>query len=215
MATRPQHHSQGYTLIEMFAVIGIVSVVAAFAMPSFLSLNKPLRYGVSQFKGQLSLVRLKAISSSQAYRIRPKFATLAEYPFFDQNDTRRIARNFIVERAVNCQATTGWEVASQFDLDLPKDVGLDLSGNASLPPGDTIVPIQSPTASLTWNLCFDNRGIVDKNDFSILLKDYQGNNKGQLAWFRITKVGGTIITTYDRNNLLLNEGGTSQGNPIF
>jgi prepilin-type N-terminal cleavage/methylation domain-containing protein len=69
----PKYNSQGYTLLEMLAVLGMVAVVVGFATPSFLALNKPLRNGTSQFVSQLSLIRSKAISGNQAYRLRPKY----------------------------------------------------------------------------------------------------------------------------------------------
>jgi prepilin-type N-terminal cleavage/methylation domain-containing protein len=144
----PKYNSQGYTLLEMLAVISIVGIVIGFAAPSLLALNKPLRDGTSQFKSTLGLIRSKAISSNQAYRIRPKYFTTAEYlgQKYPGNP-----HNFIVEYAANCQVNTygygigktgttdpnrppnltypngipdGWQQASQFDLDLPESVGV-------------------------------------------------------------------------------------------
>ncbi len=41
----PKYNSQGFTLIEMLAVITLAGIIMGFALPSFLSLNKPLRDG--------------------------------------------------------------------------------------------------------------------------------------------------------------------------
>jgi prepilin-type N-terminal cleavage/methylation domain-containing protein len=144
----PNYNSQGYTLMEMLAVISIVGIVMGFAAPSLLALNKPLRDGTSQFKSTLGLIRSKAISSNQAYRIRPKFPTKAQYIGEKYPQT---PRNFIIEYAANCQVNTygygvgktgttdpnrppnttypnglpdGWLQANQFDLDLPEAVGI-------------------------------------------------------------------------------------------
>ena len=80
MAIRPpNYNSQGFTLLEMIITLGVAGIIVGFAAPSFLSWNKPLRDGSLQFKSHLSLIRSKAISSGQAYRLRPKYNTLAEY----------------------------------------------------------------------------------------------------------------------------------------
>jgi prepilin-type N-terminal cleavage/methylation domain-containing protein len=131
----PKYTSQGFTLVEMLVVLIIGGIVMGIAAPSMLSLNKPLRDGSLQMKSHLSLIRSKAISSSQAYRIRPKYPTAAEYKGEKYQET---PHNFIVEYAPNCQVTKygsglpsntppvpdGWKAASQFDLDLPDSIGV-------------------------------------------------------------------------------------------
>jgi prepilin-type N-terminal cleavage/methylation domain-containing protein len=145
----PKYNSQGYTLLEMLAVILLAGIVMGFAAPSLLSLNKPLRDGTIQFKSHLGLIRSKAISTNQAYRIRPKYPTVAQYTGDRYQQT---PHNFIVEYAANCQVSTegyglrsstapvdpdraynatypngipdGWMAASQFDLDLPETIGV-------------------------------------------------------------------------------------------
>jgi prepilin-type N-terminal cleavage/methylation domain-containing protein len=145
----PKYTSQGFTLVEMIVVIVIAGIIMGFVAPSLLSLNKPLRDGSLQMKSHLSLIRSKAISSSQAYRVRPKYPTAAEYTGEKYQAT---PHNFIVEYAANCQVTEygyglakdaasatslrpynatyiggkpdGWMTASQFDLDLPDAIGI-------------------------------------------------------------------------------------------
>jgi hypothetical protein len=169
----------------------------AIATPSLLSLNKPLRDGSLQFKSQLSLIRSKAISSGKAYRIRPKFDTLAGYP-------DGVARNFVVEYAGNCKMSendvapvaTRWQRASQFDLDLPPNIGIPDTATVS---GTEAIP-----DSLDWTatgtpgkrICFDNRGILDDTNTKIVLKDFQGFNRAKLVELEMTKVGGVDIKTY-------------------
>jgi prepilin-type N-terminal cleavage/methylation domain-containing protein len=145
----PKYNSQGFTLVEMLTVLIIAGIVMGIATPSLLSMNKPLRDGTQQMKSHLSLIRSKAISSSKAYRIRPKYPTTAEYRGEKYQQT---PHNFIVEYAANCQVSTygyglsktnpstdpnrpynatypngqpdGWMTASQFDLDLPDAIGV-------------------------------------------------------------------------------------------
>jgi prepilin-type N-terminal cleavage/methylation domain-containing protein len=164
----PKYNSQGFTLIEMLATIALAGIIMGFALPSFLSLNKPLRDGSLEFKAQLSLIRSKAIASNQAYRIRPKYPTAAEYK---GQAYQGKPHNFIVEYAANCQVTKygyglsstnpstdpnrpynatypnglpdGWMAASQLDLDLPDAVGVDSAqiGGTATAPGTLSYPL--------------------------------------------------------------------------
>jgi prepilin-type N-terminal cleavage/methylation domain-containing protein len=188
----PKYNSQGFTLIEMIVTVMFAGILMAMATPSLLSLNKPLRDGSLQFKSQLSLIRSKAISSSKAYRIRPKFTALNDYP-------DGTARNFVVEYAANCKVTAtggtnGWQMASQFDLDLPPNIGIPV-GDITLP----VTPVVNAN-SLDWtttkSICFDNRGILEDTTTKVVLKDFQGFNKARLAELELTKVGGVDIKTY-------------------
>ncbi len=201
MAMRsPKYNSQGFTLLEMLTIVGIVGVLAGIAVPSLVSLNKPLRDGTNQFKSHLSLIRTKAIASNKAYRIKPKFSTLAEY-------SDGTARNFIVEYAANCRVTTnggtnGWQAASQFDLDLPPQIGLDTTSTATVAVPGTPSPGVTINQTLTWNICFDNRGIIGLTPPatappSIILKDFQGNSRAKLAAFVTSAVGGTDVYLYN------------------
>jgi prepilin-type N-terminal cleavage/methylation domain-containing protein len=207
----PKYNSQGFTLIEMIATVMVAGILMAIATPSLLSLNKPLRDGSLQFKSQLSLIRSKAISSSKAYRIRPKFDTLTDYP-----DER--ARNFVVEYANNCKmpendaTTLRWQAASQFDLDLPQNIGIPSDTTTTLPTG-------AVTNTLSGiRICFDNRGILDSSSTTkLVLRDFQGFNKAKLSSIELTTVGSVDINTYTESppstfaaiNL------SSEGNPEF
>jgi prepilin-type N-terminal cleavage/methylation domain-containing protein len=208
----PKYNSQGFTLIEMLVTIVIAGIIMGFALPSFLSLSKPLRDGSLEFKAQLSLIRSKAIAGNQAYRIRPKFSTTASA----YADGSR-ARNFVVEYASNCTApentatVLSWQAASQLDLDLPANVGItDITS--------TVIPdpsIGTVSNNLNWNggkgICFDNRGIV-ATATKFILKDFRGDNRARIAVFEVGKVGNVDITTYDNNIVKVPE---NQGNPAF
>ncbi len=208
MAIRPpKYNSQGFTLIEMIVTVMVAGILMAIATPSLLSLNKPLRDGSLQFKSQLSLIRSKAISSSKSYRIRPKFPALTDYP-----DGR--ARNFVVEYADNCKKdeTAGnWKMASQFDLDLPPNIGIPTTAT-------TLPTIGAVTNSLDWKaigsrICFDSRGILEDTNTKIVLRDFQGFNKAKLTAIELTKVGSVDVYTY--TDALTTIAPSSQGNPEF
>jgi prepilin-type N-terminal cleavage/methylation domain-containing protein len=209
----PKYNSPGFTLVEMLVVIVITGIILGIAMPSLLALNKPLRYGTLQFKSQLSLIRSKAIASNQAYRIRPKFPNRTAY----QNE---IPRNFVVEYAANCSVTAtgpnGWQMAPQFDVDLPENVGITDMASTTLPNPSGSPPTISVSNSLIWNICFDNRGIAS-NSPRLIIKDFRGDNQANIALFDISLIGGVDIYTYTKvpaasPTLIPLD---TQGNPVF
>jgi prepilin-type N-terminal cleavage/methylation domain-containing protein len=209
----PQNHSQGFTLIEMIVTVMVAGIIAGIALPSFLSLSKPLRDGSLQFKSQISLIRSKAIASGKAYRIRPKFDTRDDYP-------DGIVRSFVVEYAKNCKVLENgdfppvtppevrWQMASQFDLDLPPNIGIPNTPTSFSDP-----EINDVSTSLDWigdskRICFDNRGILDDTTTKIILKDFQGFNKAKIAAITITKVGEVDVNTYSENFTRIVKNGT-------
>jgi prepilin-type N-terminal cleavage/methylation domain-containing protein len=206
----PKYNSQGFTLIEMLVTLAVAGIIMGFAAPSFLSWNKPLRDGSLQLKSHLSLIRSKAISSNQSYRLRPKFTTTAEYP-------DGIQRNFVVEYATNCKKdeTAGnWKMASQFDLDLPPNIGIPTTTT-------TLPTIGAIANSLDWTtngqkICFDNRGILDDTTTKIILKDFRGDNKAKLVALDITKIGSVDINTYAESTpATFTQISINQDNPEF
>jgi prepilin-type N-terminal cleavage/methylation domain-containing protein len=219
----PKYNSQGFTLIEMLITLGVAGIILGIAAPSFLSFNKPLRDGSLQFKSHLNLIRSKAIASGQAYRLRPKYNTLAEY-------RNGIAHNFVVEYAANCRTpenniapvTTRWQMVSQLDLDLPLTIGIPAT-STTIPDVPTPITIDNP---LDWSgvgtangrgICFDSRGIVDSLATRIILRDFRGDNRAKLSVINLTLIGGIDVATYTENTpgnfvvISLN----NQGNPEF
>jgi prepilin-type N-terminal cleavage/methylation domain-containing protein len=185
----PKYSDRGFTLVEMLVVLLVAGIIAGFAVPSLLSLNKPLRDGTLLLKNQLSLVRSKAISSNQSYRILPN-------PVANPDGTR----SFVVEYAANCRVTAtgtnGWQRASQLDLDLPKNVGItDIATNISDP------AIGVVSNALGNGVCFDNRGIVDApiSPIRLILKDFRGDNRAKIALIEVGRLGSVDIYTYDSN----------------
>ncbi|WP_309743175.1 hypothetical protein, partial [Chamaesiphon sp. OTE_20_metabat_361] len=164
------------------------------------------RDGTLLFKSQLSLIRSKAISSNQSYRLKPN-------PDPNPDGTR----NFVVEYASNCKVSTtggtsGWQRASQFDLDLPKNIGItDIATTISDPASIGLV-----SNSLGDGVCFDNRGIVD-TPRKLILKDFRGDNKAKIALIDIGTIGSVDIYTYTSNTSTtpVRIAANSAGNPEF
>jgi prepilin-type N-terminal cleavage/methylation domain-containing protein len=224
----PKYNSQGFTLIEMVATLALAGIIMSFALPSLMTLDKPLRSGTFQFKNQLSLIRSKAISGSRAYRIRPRYPTAAEYRGQNYQGT---AHNFIVEYAANCRVDRygsgstgnpdGWQAASQLDLDLPDSirVGLDTTSTAAgtvtiLPANNladttgTSITVEAP---LNWSICYDNRGIAS-GSVALKLEDLRADNRSTSALISVGAIGSIDITTNDKNNNPTND---SNGEPVF
>jgi type II secretory pathway pseudopilin PulG len=205
----PKHNSEGFTLIEMIAILIVVGVISGFALPSLLSLNKPLRDGVSQFKSQLNLIRAKAIASNQAYRIKPLYSNRDDY-YNAKTNPDKIPRNFTVEYAANCNVImntttgkSGWKPASQFDLDLPKDVGLATSAEiAGITAKNSAMTVDDDLAK--WNICFDNRGLISRS-MNFALKDFQSNHRAKISIFQVLPVGGSTVSNYDKSGNLIPE----------
>jgi prepilin-type N-terminal cleavage/methylation domain-containing protein len=204
----PKHNSEGFTLIEMIVILVIVGIISGFALPSFLALNKPLRDGVSQFKSQLNLIRSKAISSNKAYRIKPLYPNRNDY-YNAKTNPDSIPRNFTVEYAQNCsipftnRGATGWNSATQFDLDLPKDVGLATSTDiAGITAKNSSMTVSDDLAN--WSICFDNRGIISRS-MNFALKDFQSNHRAKITIFQVLPVGGSTVSNYDKSGNLIPE----------
>jgi prepilin-type N-terminal cleavage/methylation domain-containing protein len=245
----PKYNSQGFTLIEMIVTLGIAGIILGFAAPSLLSWNKPLRDGSLQFRSHLSLIRSKAISSNQSYRIRPKYPTTAQYKGQKYQQT---PHNFIVEYAANCQVNTygtglaktaasatverpynatypegkpdGWMTASQFDLDLPDQIGVvsspmtQVNGAAVTATSQSFQPANQTALTtvtfepyLNWSICYDNRGVAFQ-PVDLTLQDFQGNNRAASALIQVIGVGNTDITTKDKNGGVIPPNGDS---PVF
>jgi prepilin-type N-terminal cleavage/methylation domain-containing protein len=62
---------QGFTQLEMVVTLAILGVFSALAGPQMFSVSKPLQNGTNQLAGILKQVRMRAIVTTTAYRVRP------------------------------------------------------------------------------------------------------------------------------------------------
>jgi Tfp pilus assembly major pilin PilA len=60
----------GFTLMEAMTTIAVLGVLVALGAPLFWGVNKPLQNATSQMEGVFKQVRMRAISTTTAYRIR-------------------------------------------------------------------------------------------------------------------------------------------------
>jgi prepilin-type N-terminal cleavage/methylation domain-containing protein len=237
----PKYNSQGFTLIEMIVTVSLAGIIMAFALPSLMTLDKPLRSGTFQFKNQLSLIRSKAISGSRAYRIRPKYPTSAQYRGEKYQGT---AYQFVVEYAANCQVNTfgpglpasglnpngtpnGWQAVSSLDLNLPESIGVatnpaptiairpfGATQNFDLADGSADTNGGTIDTHLNWSICYDNRGIASQ-PVALTLEDSRADNRSTSARIRVGVIGGVDIDTFDKNGSPTNSPSVNNNEPVF
>jgi prepilin-type N-terminal cleavage/methylation domain-containing protein len=171
----------GFTALELLAGLVIIGIISAIAIPNIASMYKPLSTAVSSTTSQLTLIRSKAMASSRAYRIRPRYATAAAYPGGKPND-------FIVQYnkdGGSCNQTNPdkWGFAPQFDFKLADRVIL---GNLS---------------ALGDGVCFDSRGIP-KNTTGVdfVLFDEQRGSQARSSKISVNGTGGVSYKTYSTDD---------------
>lgn len=161
---RKTANSEGMTLPEILIVLVAFGVLSAMAAPTITFATNPLRDTTNRFAGDFKLSRARAMSQTTAYRIRPTSQT-----------------QFIIERAnsSSCAATT-WTRAPGFaDEDLRFDTGVRLSA--------ATVNSNAVTPATNWSLCYDSRGLADRN-LRITLQDTDTNETARIEVFP----GGTV-----------------------
>ncbi|PSB05168.1 pilus assembly FimT family protein [Merismopedia glauca] len=140
-------NSQGFTLTELLAVVAIMGILAALAMPSVLWANKAGENATRQIAGNFKLARAKAMSKTSAYRVKG------------------ISENLVkVEYAKTCEADVAdWNIDSDFDVQLPKNTTI-------------LLPItvngQAVNNFANWQVCYDSKGISQQNTI-LSIKDSQ------------------------------------------
>lgn len=150
---------KGVTLLELLAVLSIVSVLVAMAVPGFQSLIESNRAKVvrQQMQGLLNEARSYALKRSEVVTI----CHLA--------DDNRCAANFnfpltmFVDNDRGAILTDGSDVLRVLDMTLPDHLEMDWNRNGYIrywPSGGT--------GALTGSLRFCNR-FEDRNDFRIVI----------------------------------------------
>ena len=116
-------NSSGLTLIELLVIVAILGVTIAVAGMSLRAFGNDLQNAASETSAFFKQARIKAISTTSAYRV------------VFESDTRLRA-----EHAVFCDEDETWEQDISLDLVLREDIVMDQSG---FQPGEVLVCFNS------------------------------------------------------------------------
>ena len=117
---------QGFSLVEMIVLVGIIGLALAFTMPNFASYvrSNRLASSVDRLAADLSLARSLAVSNSRVYRLD---AGPAGYTISDIN-TGEVLREREYERNVELAGDVSvnffpWGMADEATLNLSNESG--------------------------------------------------------------------------------------------
>jgi prepilin-type N-terminal cleavage/methylation domain-containing protein len=146
LRSQSQLTQQGFTLIEALLVVAVVGILAAISAPMWM--ERPLRAGAQQSGSLFRQVRLRAMSNTTAFRIRPDLNSLV--PGTQQ------ATRYLVQASTgrSCGATTNISTVTP-----PTENGssstLPVTSIAGFSPSDRITIGESTT---TYEVTATNSG---------------------------------------------------------
>ena len=150
-------------LMEISLVAIISGTLAAVSLPNLTFIVNPLSDTTNRISANFKLTRTKAVTHTSAYRIRSSSA--------DQ---------LIIERSQSCNSND-WEIDSSIiqDEELKLDEGVIIS---------SILEDGRASSIDSWSLCFNSRGIADRN-LALTLKDTDNNEEKLIEVF----LGGNVV----------------------
>ena len=150
-------------LTEILSVAIVSGALAAVSLPHLTFVVNPLNDTTNRISANLKLNRTKAVTHTSAYRIRSSSS--------DQ---------LIIERAQNCNSND-WEVDASMiqDEELTLDEGIIIS---------SILEDGVASTVNDWSLCFNSRGIADRN-LQLTLKNTENDEERLIQVF----LGGNVV----------------------
>ncbi len=132
---------RGSSLIELIMVLTVGGILTAIIVPGISFATRSLPDSTNRLASSFSMARAKAMSLTSAYRVRPTGAN-----------------SFTIERSSNCSNTkpTDWQADGAFSTS-DRQLDPDINMVAALEDN------QSRSPSNGWSLCFDSRGLANKN----------------------------------------------------
>lgn len=140
---------RGYTLLELLAVIAIIGLLAAVAMPSFMSLRRraAVRSAAAEIRAVFHQVRSRAIARHghagvKFTRVGPEW----EFAIYDDGDGDGV-RSDDIRRRVDREVTKPrflWQQPQLVSVSLPAFAIVDPDGDV-VPPGSSAVQFNRST----------------------------------------------------------------------
>lgn len=163
-------NNPGFTLVELLVIIALIGIMAAFSAPYINFGVNPLRDTTNRVASNFKLMRIKAMSQTSAYRISQPTVTTIE-----------------IKYAKSCLApSSDWKVDNSFTSeDLTLTEAKDIKGLAK----GNVIEItaanengKSVTTLTDWSLCFNSRGLANKN-LKLTITDKKNNKSKQIEIF--------------------------------
>jgi prepilin-type N-terminal cleavage/methylation domain-containing protein len=192
---------EGFTLIEMLAVLFITGILAAIAVPSLISQKKPMKSAVIQVEGLLKTVNLVArANSGNPYRIRPDI---------DPVTNRYIFRVEVLRNGVcsNDATATGWTGDINKLVSLPEEIVVKNAANKEF-------KIMNQAEKDAMTTCFNGRGnrmngtMTESIIFNFV--DARGESRISRAKISVSAVGDVSHETFNVNGASL----AGSGSPL-
>lgn len=166
----------GFTLVELLVIIALIGIMAAFSAPYITFGVNPLKDTTNRLASNFKLMRVKAMSQTSAYLIKQ-----------DTSNTLIIQRN-----NKSCSTSTGWDADNGFDSeDLTLTEAKDIQGLAKSAVieiiaadenGSPVKPLIKTGSDPGWSLCFNSRGLANKN-LKLIIKDIKTTKTKEIEIF--------------------------------
>ncbi|MCM1981291.1 hypothetical protein QQ91_0000380 [Lyngbya confervoides BDU141951] len=166
---------------QMIVTLAVIGILSAIAVPSFSIGANALVDTTERVKNQIKLARVKALSTTTAFRLKPVSARRIEIQQHQLTAGTSLSGCQDAAIEIDSNGKSVWKTVTGFSAeDFQFEDGVELT---DVSVNSTSVPVT------TWQLCFDSRGMADKS-IVLELTDTQSGRQRSLEVF----MGGAIET---------------------